>query len=83
MPTGCLRGVQHVVHTVQTCVRNCNLDHEKLGAKHTPTLVKKDAEGPKTQKGALRGTPPQAPEQGWLDSVHQYTESSGMIDEEA
>eukprot|EP00974_Lingulodinium_polyedra_P132257 11221047-Lingulodinium_polyedra.AAC.1 len=64
MSTGCLANDQKVVHTVQKCVDKCNMDHEKFGAKQTPALVKKDAESPNTKNGALRGTPPQAPEQG-------------------
>eukprot|EP00974_Lingulodinium_polyedra_P050946 4900141-Lingulodinium_polyedra.AAC.1 len=37
MSTGYLASNEHVVHTVQKCVENCNLDHEKLGARQTPT----------------------------------------------
>eukprot|EP00974_Lingulodinium_polyedra_P049872 4798028-Lingulodinium_polyedra.AAC.1 len=83
MSTECSLGDQNVAHTAQKCVDNCNVDHAKFGATQTPPLVKTYAESPKAKKGALWGTPPQAPEQCWLGKAHQYIVSSGANDEEA
>eukprot|EP00974_Lingulodinium_polyedra_P035495 3406446-Lingulodinium_polyedra.AAC.1 len=83
MSIECSLDDQNVAHIAQKCVENGNVDHARFGARQTPTLVKTDAESPKAKKGALWGTPPQALEQGWLGNAHQYTESSGMNDEEA
>eukprot|EP00974_Lingulodinium_polyedra_P119098 11169844-Lingulodinium_polyedra.AAC.1 len=66
MSIACSSGGRNVAHITQKYVENSDLDHAKCGAKQTPTLVKSDAESPKAKKGALRGTPPQAFEQGWL-----------------
>eukprot|EP00974_Lingulodinium_polyedra_P134090 11228097-Lingulodinium_polyedra.AAC.1 len=71
MSSECSSGDQNAAQTAQKCVENHDLYHAKFGATQTSTLVNTDAECPKAKKGALRGTPPQAPEHGWLGGARQ------------